>query len=246
MDFPRLHQPLRAVVVGANGGIGHALCEALAESPQVAQIYAFSRQLPRVDHPKICGGVLELADESSISAAANLAAADGPIDLVLLATGLLHATGVAPEKRWESLDAAVLSQLFLSNSIGPALCAKHFLPRLRQDTPSVFAALSARVGSIGDNRSGGWYGYRASKAALNMLLRTLALELARRNPRAICVGLHPGTVDTPLSRPFQTRVPPAQLFTPARSAQALLTVCAGLEAHHSGQVLAWDGSPVIP
>lgn len=243
-SFTGFHRPLRAVVIGANGGIGGALCAALSAHEDVAAVVAFARQAPAALAPKMVGATLDLEDEPSIAAAATLAAADGPLDLVILATGLLHAPGLQPEKRWESLDAAALARLFAVNATGPALCARHFLPRLRRGSTSVFAALSARVGSISDNRAGGWYGYRASKAALNMLLKTLALELTRRNPDAVCVGLHPGTVDTGLSRPFQTRVPEGKLFTPAQAASQLLTVCAGLTPAASGQVLAWDGSPV--
>ena len=243
-DFTRVHQPLRAAVIGATGGIGGALCAALAAHPAVAEVYAFAREAPRLALPKLRSGALDLTAEDSIEAAAALAGTGGPLDLVLVASGLLHAEGLAPEKRWESLNADALTTLFAVNATGPALCARYFLPHLRRGSTSVFAALSARVGSISDNRAGGWYGYRASKAALNMLLKTLALELARRNPDAVCVGLHPGTVDTGLSRPFQSRVPDAKLFTPDRAASQLLAVCAGLTPADSGQVFAWDGSPV--
>jgi NAD(P)-dependent dehydrogenase (short-subunit alcohol dehydrogenase family) len=130
------------------------------------------------------------------------------------------------------------------NAIGPALVARHFLPLLAADRKSAFAALSARVGSIGDNGLGGWHAYRASKAALNMLLKTLAIELARRNPGALCVGLHPGTVDTGLSRPFQRGVPEGKLFTPRQSARLLLNVLDGLSTEHTGQVFAWDGQRI--
>lgn len=127
----------------------------------------------------------------------------------------------------------------------PALVAKHFLPLLARDRKSVFAALSARVGSISDNQLGGWHAYRASKAALNMLLRTFAIELARRNPRAVCVGLHPGTVDTGLSAPFQANVPEGKLFTPDFAAARLLEVVDRLKPDDSGHVFAWDGQ-LIP
>jgi NAD(P)-dependent dehydrogenase (short-subunit alcohol dehydrogenase family) len=124
--------------------------------------------------------------------------------------------------------------------------AKHLLPLMAPRGKTVFAALSARVGSIGDNRAGGWHAYRASKTALNMILRNLAIEVGRRNPEAICVGLHPGTVDTGLSRPFQRGLPEGQLFTPETSARHLLTVIDGLQAADSGNVLAWDGRTVPP
>ena len=133
---------------------------------------------------------------------------------------------------------------FRVNTIGPALVAKHFLPLLASDAKSVFAALSARVGSIDDNELGGWYAYRASKAALNMVIKTLSIELARRNPRALCVGLHPGTVDSRLSKPFQGGVPEGKLFQPAAAARALLTVLDGLSSGDSGALFAWDGTRI--
>ena len=141
---------------------------------------------------------------------------------MLIASGVLHdaAAGIAPEKSWRALDAAAMARVFAVNTIGPSLIAKHFLPLLARDRRVIFAALSARVGSISDNRAGGWHAYRASKAALNMMIKGLAIELARRNPAALCVGLHPGTVDSPLSAPFQRNVPAAELFTPARAAAA--------------------------
>ena len=135
-------------------------------------------------------------------------------------------------------------QLFAVNAIGPALVAKHFLPLLPRHGRSVFASISARVGSIEDNRLGGWYSYRASKAALNMLLKTYSIELKRRAPSAICVGLHPGTVDTALSKPFQGGVAPGKLFSPTQSAAYLLRVIDGLTPADNGAVFAWDGSQI--
>ena len=237
--------PLRCAVVGAGGGIGAALSAALLAHPGVATVYALSRQaLPAA--PRQVPVTADLLDEDSLARAAARLREDGPLDLVIVATGVLQDAQTTPEKRWESLHASTLAHSFAVNAIGPALCARHFLPLLRTDAKSVFAALSARVGSIGDNRAGGWYGYRASKAALNMLLKTFALELARRNPRAVCVGLHPGTVDTGLSRPFQQRVPSARLFTPDVAAERLLAVVERVSPGDSGQVFAWDGTPVPP
>ena len=139
------------------------------------------------------------------------------------------------------LTGAAMETAFRRNATGPALVAKHFLPLLARDRKAAFAALSARVGSIEDNRLGGWYAYRASKAALNMLIRTLSIELARSHRHALCVGLHPGTVDTALSKPFQSGVPPEKLFPPAQSARHLLAVLDRLTAEDSGSVYAWDG-----
>ena len=163
-----------------------------------------------------------------------------------MASGILHDDeALRPEKTWRALDGAALERVYRINAVGPALVAKHFLPLLARDRKSVFAALSARVGSISDNHLGGWHAYRASKAALNMLLRTFAIELARRNPRAICVGLHPGTVDTGLSAPFQANVPEGKLFTPDFAAARLLEVVDRLKPDDSGKVFAWDGQ-LIP
>lgn len=137
-----------------------------------------------------------------------------------------------------------MARLYAINAIGPALIAKHMLPLLPRARKSVFAALSARVGSIADNRLGGWHGYRASKAALNQLIRTCAIEMAIKNKRAICVTLHPGTVDTRLSQPFQSGLAPERLFTPEVSAARLLDVIDALTPAHSGQLFAWDGQPI--
>lgn len=233
----------RAVVVGASGGIGGALAVALADHGAV--VHALSRRGAATD-ARLAAGAIDIEDETSIADAASALSAEGPIDLVVVATGLLHAEGVAPEKSFRQLSGPSFERYFAVNATGPALVAKHFLPLLRRDRPSVFAALSARVGSIGDNRLGGWYGYRASKAALNMIVRTLAVELARTHPQASCVALHPGTVATDLSQPFQRGVPADQLFSPGTAARHLLGVISDLTASDSGCILAWDGTEITP
>jgi NAD(P)-dependent dehydrogenase (short-subunit alcohol dehydrogenase family) len=149
-----------------------------------------------------------------------------------------------PEKTCRAIQAAALAKAFAVNAIGPALVAKHTLPLLARDRKVVFAALSARVGSIADNRLGGWHGYRASKAALNMLVRNFAIELATRNRQAVCVALHPGTVDTGLSGPFQAGVAPEKLFAPGQSASALLAVLDAATPERSGTLIAWDGQTI--
>ena len=220
-----------AVIIGASGGIGAALAEALREED--IPVRAFARSLPGPDH-------LDLTDEAGIAAAA--ATLTTPPRLVIVATGTLG----DPEKAMAQLDPAALAHQFAINAIGPALVAKHFLPLQPRTGRTVFAVLSARVGSIGDNRLGGWYGYRAAKAALNQLVRTLAIEHRRRNDRSIVVGLHPGTVDTALSRPFQASVAADQLFSPGRAAVQLLDVIDGLRAVDSGWLFAWDGAEITP
>ena len=185
---------MTTVVIGATGGLGAALADALERDGRPV------RRLGRATTP-----ALDLLDEASIAAAA---AAIGPgltgggLRLVIDATGFLHDARFQPEKSLRRIDPAHLAHSFAVNATGPALLMKHFLPLLARDERAVFATLSARVGSISDNRLGGWYAYRAAKAALNQLVRTAAIELARTRPHAVCVALHPGTVATKLSEPF--------------------------------------------
>jgi len=239
---------MRVVVIGASGGIGGALTETLANSPRVESVIACSRRGTLPDHPKIEAATLDLEDEASIAAVAERAGRDGqPLDLVITASGILHdGADLGPEKTWRHLDAGALERVYRINTIGPALIGKHFLPLLANNRKSLFAALSARVGSIGDNQLGGWHAYRASKAALNMILKNFAIELGRRNPDAICIGLHPGTTDTGLSKPFQGQVPKGKLFTSAYAAAHLLSVIDGALSEDSGHVLAWDGKTITP
>jgi NAD(P)-dependent dehydrogenase (short-subunit alcohol dehydrogenase family) len=237
-----------AVVVGARGGIGSALVQALAAAGRHDKVLALSR-LPAGNHAPgsaVAEAFLDVTDEDSIATAATLASSLGEPRLVIVATGILHDAGLRPERSYRSLDAGSLARAFAINTIGPALVAKHFLPLLPKTGRSVFAALSARVGSIGDNRLGGWHAYRSSKAALNMLLANFAIELARQRPEALCLGLHPGTVDTALSRPYQANLPPGQLHSAAQCAEQLLAVIDAATIADSGRVLAWDGSRVPP
>lgn len=226
-----------AVVIGASGGIGGALEAALIEEGVFDVVHGFARSRTGQQH-------LDLLDEPSIAAAAADVAAGPAPTLVIVATGILHTDEHGPEKANRDLDPAWLARVYAVNAIGPALVAKHFLPVMPQTGRTVFTALSARIGSISDNRLGGWHGYRASKAALNMLLRTIAIEERRRNDRAIVVGLHPGTVDTGLSRPFQTNVPAGRLFDPERAALQLLDVIEGLKAPDSGKLFDFEGEEI--
>lgn len=222
-----------AVVIGASGGIGAAVAARLETSGRYAVVHALSRS----------GTGFDLEDEESIAAAAARVATGPAPTMVFAATGVLH-HGFEPERSWRALDAEHLLRDYRINAVGPVLVAKHFLPLLPRDGRTVFTALSARVGSIGDNRLGGWHSYRASKAALNMLLRNLSVELARTHPHAVVAGLHPGTVDTGLSAPFQKGVKPEKLFTTDYSAERLLAVLDGLTPADSGGVFAWDGQRV--
>lgn len=226
-----------AVVVGASGGIGAAVHAALAEEGGHARLLGFARSFQGEDH-------LDLEDEATIAAAAARIAEGPPVDLLFVATGLLHEDGRGPEKAMRDLDPAWLARSYAINAIGPALVLKHVLPLLARTGKPVAAVLSARVGSITDNRLGGWHGYRAAKAALNMLVRNAAIEAKRRNDRSIVVALHPGTVDTALSAPFQANVQPGKLFAPDRAAVQLLDVIDGLGVADSGKLFAWDGAEV--
>ncbi len=221
---------MTCVVIGATGGIGGALAGALERSGRGVI------RLGRATTP-----ALDLLDEGSIAAAAAFVGDD--LRLVIDATGVLHDARSQPEKSWRQLEAGQLAHQFAINAIGPALVMKHFLPRLARGERAVFATVSARVGSISDNHLGGWYGYRASKAALNQLVRTAAIELARTRPLAICVALHPGTVATGLSQPFAKAGLAVQ--TPAEAAGRLLAVIEALTVRQTGLLVDYKGE-VVP
>ncbi len=243
MPLTSFAKPIRAAVIGATGGIGQALATALAADPAVAALVATSRRTPPAGDGRIQSLHLDLEDEASIEAAAGAVRERlRGLDLIVIATGILHAPGIAPEKSYRQLDPAAMARVLALNTIGPALVAKHFLPLLPREGRCIMAALSARVGSIGDNALGGWHSYRASKAALNMLIRNLAIEEARRNERSIVVGLHPGTVATGLSAPFRGGVPAGRLFTPDHAAFRLLATLDGLGPEDTGGVFAHDGT----
>lgn len=226
---------MKAIVIGATGGIGSALCDAL-ETRGATVVHLARRSEPSID----------LMSDASIEQAAAALAVQGPFDLIFIASGILHGDGVAPEKTYRQLDGAALERVLRINTIGPAMVARHFLPLLHPERRAIFAALSARVGSIGDNRLGGWLSYRASKAALNQIIRTLAIELARTRPATICVALHPGTVDTALSAPFQRGLVEGQLLTAADSAARLLDVLDRLDPADSGGCFDHRGNRIIP
>jgi NAD(P)-dependent dehydrogenase (short-subunit alcohol dehydrogenase family) len=225
------------VVVGATGGIGHALVRALQTALPQGEVLALSRSsVPPVD----------LKNEASLAqAAASIAQhckdTGRMLRLIINATGTLHKP-YPPEKSWAQLDATAMAHVFAINTFGPALLMKHLLPLFPREGKAVFATLSAKVGSIGDNHLGGWYSYRASKAALNQLVHTAAIELRRRHPEALCVALHPGTVDTALSTPFAKTG--LDVVSPADAAARLLQVIEGLTASDSGGFFNHDGSPL--
>ena len=223
-----LPEGFRAVVVGASGALGTAFCDLLRADPRCACVWGLGRQAAmRVD----------FADEASLAEAAAALRHQGPFHLVLVATGALHLPGVQPEKRLADLSFGAMEEIFRINTFGPALVMRHFAPLLDRQR-SVLAVLSAKVGSLGDNRLGGWYSYRASKAALNMMVKTAAIEMRRTHPGAVLVALHPGTVRSALSRPFRGDEIGRD---PAEAATAMLQVLDGLNADDSGSFVAYDG-----
>ncbi|MDX5593230.1 SDR family NAD(P)-dependent oxidoreductase [Pseudovibrio sp. SPO723] len=233
----------RIVIVGASGGIGRGLVEESVRRYPSAKVIALSRQPSGIDQPNVVPGQLDITEEASIISAAKTIP-DGGVDRVIVATGMLHDDHSMPEKSWRDLTAENMAKIYAVNSIGPALVLKHFLPLLHRRQRAQFAAISARVGSISDNHLGGWYSYRASKAALNMILKSASIEYERKNSEGMVVGLHPGTVDTGLSKPFQGNVPEDKLFSANHSAQCLLAVLDQMTAADTGKCFAWDGKEI--
>jgi NAD(P)-dependent dehydrogenase (short-subunit alcohol dehydrogenase family) len=230
-----------ALVIGAGGGLGAALVQTLSIPGEhgIDSVLALGRATqPAIDY----------SDEASLEnaaawVAAQCAAEGAELRLLIVASGFLHGAAGQPERSWAQLDADYLSEVFRINTIGPALVMKHFLPLLPRQGRCAAGFVSAKVGSIGDNALGGWYGYRAAKAALNQLVKTAAIELKRRNPQALCVALHPGTVDTALSKPFAKAG--LKLRPPEVAAKELLSVLAGLEPAQTGTLVDYQGK-VLP
>lgn len=248
------NEPINAMVVGATGGIGLALMRRLLENHRVTRLFAVARTAcsnPALlalasQHPgRLVPLDCDIRDEAELTTlASSIGTVVERLHLVINTAGMLHDGAQMPEKSLASITLANLQSAFLINAFAPILLAKALLPLLRHGGPAIFASLSARVGSISDNRTGGWYAYRAAKAAQNQFLKTLALELTRVNRRSIVLALHPGTTDTALSKPFQGNVAPGKLFTPEFSAAALLQVIAQRRPSDSGGFYAWDGTPI--
>ena len=230
-------------VIGNSGAIGGAFIAELLKLYPQAVIHTFSRH----DEERDNHHVIDYADEKTIESAAHNASQNKPFDLIVVATGILKIEpDIEPEKSLRDLSAQKFETIFAANTIFPALIAKHFLSHLNKESRAVFAVLSARVGSISDNRLGGWYAYRSSKSALNMIIKNASIEIGRRLPHAIIVSLHPGTVDSNLSKPFQGQVSKDKLFTPEYSAKKLIDVVNQLTPSDSGKCFAWDGQEIAP
>ncbi|MBD2206174.1 SDR family NAD(P)-dependent oxidoreductase [Calothrix sp. FACHB-1219] len=252
MSFLDEINEVNTLIVGASQGIGLGFVKKLLQDDRISRIYATYRQaesagelitLADANRERLICLSVDITEESQIAAAIEkIRTQVNKLHLVVNCVGLLHAENIQPEKSLRQINADNLLQYFQVNSIASVLLAKHLLPLFKHKERSVFASISAKIGSIGDNNLGGWYGYRASKAALNMFMRTAAIEYARSCPKTFVVTLHPGTTDTRLSRPFQGNVPPEKLFSVERTVTQLLNVIEQLQDGDSGQFFSWDGS----
>ena len=234
-------------IIGSSGAIGNAVSDNLINDESISVIYKFSRSISVKENKRVKNIFLDIEDEESIKASLDHVPSDTKFDLVFVATGILHNDKeIFPEKSIKDIDIDKLKKVILVNTIGPTLIGKYFIPYLRKDEKSVFAFLSARVGSISDNKLGGWYSYRASKTALNQIIKNFSIEIKRTNKNAIFVGLQPGTVKSFLSKPFERNVKEDNLFTPEYSAEKLLQVINDLSPDDSGKFFAWNGEEIQP
>lgn len=245
------HLLKNALVVGGGQGIGLGFVRQLLAQSDVQRVYATYRRLESaaellaIDDPKLRCLQMDITDEAQIAGTIQeIQAETKALHYTISSVGVLHEGEMQPEKSLRQINSEQLLRYFQVNSVGAMLLFKYVQPLLKHDNRSILATISAKVGSIGDNEIGGWYGYRASKAALNMFIRTSSIEYKRTCPNAILVALHPGTTDTRLSLPFQRNVPPEKLFSVDRTVAQLLTVIEGLAAADSGEFINWDGNRI--
>ena len=233
------------VIVGATGAIGKAFLEHYVKDDLVENVFAFSRKKISFENRKIKSFDLDIENQASIEdAAQNIK--DYPIDTIIVATGILHSENFGPEKSIREINYSTMAKVMAVNTIGPALIGRYFIPLLRKDIKTVLAFLSARVGSISDNKLGGWYSYRASKTALNQVVKNFSIELKRTNPKAVVLALQPGTVDSNLSEPFKKNVAKGKLFSPEQSRELLSDIIAKATIKDSGNLIAYDGEIISP
>ncbi len=241
-----------ALVTGASQGIGLGFVQYLLQHPNINKIYATYRSKDsasellkleqQFNHRLVCLSMDVTQEEQIITGMDRIKTEVNQLHWVINCVGILHTETLQPEKSLRQINADNLMQYFQTNSISAILLAKHLQPLFQHNQQSIFATISAKIGSIGDNRLGGWYGYRASKAALNMFIKTASIEYRRKVPNNIIVVLHPGTTDTRLSEPFQRNVPPEKLFPVEKTVSQLMAVIANLEAKDSGEFFSWDGT----
>ena len=234
-------------VIGSSGAIGNAVSKILLEDGSVESVYNFSRSTSTNSSEKSKNIYIDIESEESIKDAVKKIPDKIRFDLIFVATGILHNDNdVYPEKSIRDISAERFKKVLMINTIGPSLVGKYFIPFLNKENKNVFAFLSARVGSISDNKLGGWYSYRASKTALNQIVKNFSIEIKRSNPNSIFIGLQPGTVKSNLSKPFEKNVKSENLFTPAYSATKLLEVIDELNSDDSGKLYSWNGEEIHP
>ena len=234
-------------VIGSSGAIGNSISKLLKSEISVESVYNFSRSAISQSSEKEKNIFIDIENEDSIIESIKKIPKDIKFDLIFVATGILHNDeDIYPEKSIKDISGNKLKKVLMVNTIGPALIGKYFIPFLNKNNRNVFAFLSARVGSISNNKIGGWYSYRASKSALNQIIKNFSIEIKRSNPNSIFVGLQPGTVKSNLSKPFQKNVNSKNLFSPDYSAKKLLDVINNLSIEDTGKLFAWDGEEIHP
>ncbi len=234
-------------VIGSSGAIGNSISKLLKSEISVESVYNFSRSAISESSEKEKNIYIDIENEDSIIESIKKIPKDIKFDLIFVATGILHNDeDIYPEKSIKDISGDKLKKVLMVNTIGPALIGKYFTPFLNKNNKNVFAFLSARVGSISNNKIGGWYSYRASKSALNQIIKNFSIEIKRSNPNSIFVGLQPGTVKSNLSKPFQKNVNSKNLFSPDYSAKKLIDVINNLSIEDTGKLFAWDGEEIHP
>ena len=232
-------------IIGSSGAIGRAFLDAYIADKEISNIYSISRTEVELNDARIIHINIDVTDEVSVKAAASKIG-ENRLDKLIVATGILHTELFGPEKSIKDIKIENFVKIFSVNAFGPALIGKYFLPLMKKDKKSIAAFLSARVGSISENKLGGWYSYRASKSALNQIIKNFSIESKRTNPAGIIIGLQPGTVKSKLSEPFQKNVKKGKLLLPKDSVKSLIRVIESVMQNDSGKIFDWKGEEIAP
>ena len=232
-------------IIGSSGAIGRAFLDAYIADKEISNIYSISRTEVESNDERIIHINIDVTDEVSVKAAASKIG-ENRLDKLIVATGILHTELFGPEKSIKDIKIENFVKIFSVNAFGPALIGKYFLPLMKKDKKSIAAFLSARVGSISENKLGGWYSYRASKSALNQIIKNFSIESKRTNPAGIIIGLQPGTVKSKLSEPFQKNVKKGKLLLPKDSVKSLIRVIESVMQNDSGKIFDWKGEEITP
>jgi NAD(P)-dependent dehydrogenase (short-subunit alcohol dehydrogenase family) len=235
---------MKIAIIGASGTIGKAFAKHFLQNKNVEELYLFSRAGIDFQDPRINHSFIDIEDEEAIKKAADSIPLNTVLDALIITTGILHTPDLFPEKSLKDLSQEKFFKLYAVNTVGPGLVAKYFISKLNHSNKSIFAVLSARVGSISDNHSGGWHSYRCSKAALNMLIKNISIEIKRKSPYPIIVGLHPGTVDSKLSSQFTSGISKDKIFTADYAVKKMIHVLLSLTTEDTGKLFAWDGQEI--